>query len=70
MPSGRPSACSTALCSFAPNGCVVGAALAKGRPGLGPRAAAQLVGVVVAGNGGLAAELAAHRRRALARTGD
>jgi plasmid stabilization system protein ParE len=36
------------------------------RLGFGPRAAAQLVGALVAGNGGLASQLAAHQRRALA----
>jgi len=35
------------------------------RLGFGPRAAAQLVGALVAGNGGLAAQLAAHQRRTL-----
>lgn len=32
------------------------------RLGFGPRAAAQLIGSLVAGNGGLASQLAAHRR--------
>jgi hypothetical protein len=35
------------------------------RLGFGPRAAAQLVGALVAGNGGLASQLAAHQRRTL-----
>ncbi len=35
------------------------------RLGFGPRAAAQLVGALVAGNGGLASQLAAHQRKAL-----